>query len=171
MTEPTPPGVIPPAFSANGHGPVTAAVQQVAAAIQQLPQTLFGAMSAALQQEQAAPLRCATCMLNRLQWGVQHGPAFAAAEAAFKAAAEEMAGRAAEDQVPLNPSAYVPEHLQPGGASAPAPINPGVVMIGGSLYCASHIPGAPGMPGQSPLLVAQANLPGLMAEMMRGRAA
>jgi len=153
---------LPPGLSQNGHGPT-------ARLMEALPQMLFQAVTAALQQVQVttAPLPCATCFLARLQWGASHAAEFREAERAYAAAVAEQEQKDPQDRVALDPASFAPDSLQ----SAP-PLQGGTVMVGGTLYCAQHIPGAPGMPGTSPLLIAQAHLtPGMLSEMTRGRAA
>lgn len=165
---------LPPGFSPNGHGTQAAqignAVGQVLA--EQLPRILFGAVAAALQQVlpqcpvTVKPLHCATCMLERLRWAAAHGTEFRAADEAWRAAVAEQEGKPPEDRVPVDPAAFIPGQLRAG---AP-PVQDGTVMIGGTLYCMQHVPGAPG-PGASQLLVAQAHItPAMMAEL-RGHAA
>lgn len=161
------PAPVPPAFTPNGHGPLTQAAGQIAAAVQALPQALFQAVAAALAQQQVTvrQLPCATCVLERLKWGDRHRAALAAADEAYAAAAAQMAARPPEDQAPVSPLDYLPAELKPGGPQEPPGIADGAVLAAGTLYCPEHVPGAPGRPGaRPPLLVAQAGLtPGMLA--------
>lgn len=157
---------MPPGFSLNGGRTPMAALAG------QLPQMLFQAMSAALRQVPAKQLPCAQCYLEQLKWGAVHAADVARAEEAFQAAAAEVAQRAPEDRVPLDGLGFLPERLRPGSPGGPPAIAEGAVMVSGTLLCAGHIPGAPGRPGQSPLLIAQGALPdGTLAQFLRGLAA
>lgn len=172
--EPVPPSVppadqMPPGFSPNGHpGPMTAAVQQVTAALQQLPQMLFQAAAAALAQQQVTVkhLYCATCLTERLKWASAHTAEMRAADVAWRAAVAEMEARAPEDRVPVDPAAFIPPHLQAGPQ-----ISEGAVMIGGTVYCPQHVPGVAGQQGAGQLLVAQAHITPALLAQMRGNAA
>lgn len=169
-----PPGQLPPGFSPNGHAsPSAQAVQALAGMISQLPQMLYNAVGQALQAPVTVKqLTCATCRLERLKWGAQHGAAIQAAETAYQAALATMAARAPEDQVPVNGMEFVPEQLRPGGDQGPPFMHDGTVMVGGTLLCDEHIPGAPGQPGKRPYLIAETALPqGTLAQFLRGQAA
>lgn len=169
MTNPeAAPGQVPPGFSPNG------GKTAVAALIEQLPQMLFQAVAAAFQQVPVTvrPLRCATCVLEQQQWGHRYSAEVAAAQAALQAAAAEQEQRAPEDRVPLNGLGYLPERLRPGGEQGPPPLQEAAVMVGGTLLCADHIPGAPGQPGKRSFLIAQGSLPdGTLSGFLRGLAA
>jgi len=120
---------------------------------------------------QAAPqYHCATCLADRLNWEIAH-------EADLRASVDQMqiAGQAMQPDDPrraeLNPFMFLPTHLLP--SQDPADPHPeavpvpqtGVTMAGGTLYCASHVPGVnrPGVdrPAEAPkrpLLVATTTL-------------
>lgn len=156
----------PAAFTPNGHTPV-------AVLIQQLPQMLAQAVAAALGQVPVTTkkLPCATCMLARLQWTAGHAAEIAAAEEKLKAAAAEMEAKDPADRVPLNPVSFLPEHLRPGGNQAAPAVQDGLVLIGGTLYCLQHVPGADGQPGKRPFLIAQGALSSQMLAEIRGTTA
>ena len=175
--EPVPPpvppaGQLPPGFSPNGHPTAAQAVQAMTAVLEQLPRMLYAAVAQAIQSPVTVrQLHCATCRLARLEWGSRHGAEFAQAEGAYQAALAEMAQKAPEDQVPVNGMEFLPGHLRPGGPQAAPDLHDATVMIGGTLLCDDHIPGAPGQPGKRPFLIAQAGLTPSMMAQMRGQAA
>jgi hypothetical protein len=158
------PGTVPPGFTHNGNGPM----ERMAAALEQLPQMLYQALSAALQQTQVTTRRlpCTTCVMARLKWASDHSAAITAAEEALKAAMAGQAARAPQDRVQLAPGAFLPEQLRPGGDQAPPPLQDGLVLVGGTLHCLEHVPNAPGQPGARQLLVAQGALsPAALAQI------
>src|SRR5580692_2148996 len=109
----------------------------------------------------AREYHCATCLIERLNWEAAH-------EADLKASVDQMqiAGQAMQPDDPrragLNPFMFLPPHLLP--SQDPADPHPdaipvpavGVVLIGGTTYCAGHVPGVngPGEAPKRPLLVA-----------------
>lgn len=143
----------------NGHGsafrPDAAALigKAVASALQEtFPQMLFQALASVLTQVPVhavtQQLRCAGCMLARLEW-----------HAAYRAECEE-AERQFAALPPGDPRQgqagfleFLPEHLRPGaGPRGMPPVADGVVMLNGSVWCTEHIPGAAGRTGR--LLIA-----------------
>jgi hypothetical protein len=59
-----------------------------------------------------------------------------------------------------------------GSATAVQEMADGIVMAGGSLLCAEHVPGMQQQPGRKPFLIAQGALtPSLIAEVMQGQRA
>jgi len=121
-----------------------------------LPPMLAQALDSATPQ-----YHCATCLIGRLNWEIAH-------EADLKASVDQMniAGQAMQPDDPrrdqLNPLMFLPPHLLPSqDPDDPHPdVIPvpavGVVMVGGTLYCAGCVPGVnrPGDAPKRPLLVA-----------------
>jgi hypothetical protein len=173
-----PPQQVPPGFGANGRTPSAQALRAVAAALEQLPQQLFQAVVQALSQVQVSvkPLPCATCMLARYTWFSMHARELAEAEAAYKAAVEALPGDDPRRGL-IQALSFLPASLQP--SPDPASPNPeampglaeSAVMVGGTLYCAAHHPGAQQQPGRKPFLIAQGALSAQMLAEMRGSAA
>lgn len=166
--EPVPPatppaGQLPPGLSPNGHPTPTAQLMQ------QLPQMLAQAMAAILGQIPVTvkQLFCATCVLERLKWGSAHAAEMTRAEEAFRAAAAAMEARAPQDRVPVDPAAFIPPHLQ-GGPQ----VSEGAVMVGGTLYCLAHTPGAGAAAGgRKEFLIANAPLSAALIAEVMGQAA
>ena len=135
---------VPPGLRLNAAKLIGQAVAEaVAQAIGQgLPQMLVQALTQALRDQ----YYCATCFVERLNWETAH-------DADLKAAVEQMqvAAQAFPPGDPrlahLSPFMFLPPHLLP--SQDPADPHPdaitdpaaGVVMIGGTLYCARHAPG------------------------------
>jgi hypothetical protein len=168
---------VPPAYTPNGHTPSAQALQAVAAALRQLPQQLFQAVSAALQQVPVSvkPGPCGTCFTARVGWFTSHSAEIAKAEAAFQAAVNALAPDDPRRGL-VQPLSFLPAALQP--SQDPAKPNPqampalaeGVILIGGTWYCAQHVPGLPQQPGK--LLVASTVIPqGMLGQLFRGQAA
>lgn len=176
----TPPGA-PPGFSQNGSTPMVQLLhelpgllnQAVALALQPLPAIMYQAFRQALGEAlQTTPLTirndpCVTCFTARITWSTVHADEIARVIAAYQAAAEAMAQKPPEDQVPVNELDFLPEHLHPGAEQGAPPIQDGVLMIGGTRYCTDHDPNAPGKPGAKPYLIANAGLTPSMLSALR----
>jgi hypothetical protein len=170
-----PPQQVPPGFSPNGHPATAKVVEQL---IGQLPQMLFQAVAAALSQVQVTvkPGPCGTCFTTRVSWFTVHSAEIARAEAAYQAALSELAPDDPQRAM-IQPLSFLPDALQP--SPDPAKPNPqampglteGVIVIGGTWYCAGHVPGVQQQqPGK--LLVAETMIPqGMLGQLFRGQAA
>jgi hypothetical protein len=145
----------------NGNSPTSPARQTadgVSAIAGMLPQmaqafgTLLGQLPMAIGQAVRVPRQlCAPCVLARLGWEHKHEAEMAAASEGYQQAAEE----ATRLGVPMQqaPEAFLPEPLRPGQPDGMPQPQPGITMVGGTLVCAEHVPGAPGKPGAKKLLV------------------
>jgi hypothetical protein len=158
MTEqPETPQQIPPALAQNGHTPS----QIMIALLEQMPQMLFNAMTAALERATVctAGYKCADCVAARWAWAAAHKTQTEAAYAAYMQAMTELAalpGDGPRRAAAPDFTVFLPPALQPGGAEQMPGIADGEVMVNGTVKCANHAPGAPGTQGGSRLLVAQA---------------
>ncbi|HLK72258.1 MAG TPA: hypothetical protein VKU77_01280 [Streptosporangiaceae bacterium] len=161
------PGQVPPGFSPNG------GVTPMAALVQQLPQMLFSAVAAALQQVPVTvrPLQCARCITAQMQWAAVHVAAVRKADEDMRAAAAAQDRLPPEDRAPLDPLGFPPEELRPGGKDGVPQIMEAVTMDGGAMVCAGHMAGVAGHAGHSPLLVAQASLSPAGLMQLAGRTA
>lgn len=111
-----------------------------------------------------AQLKCATCLATRLAWMTANAGPLKAAEAQMITIASAMA----EDdprRAQLNPLMF----MAPGSPPAP-PVQDGLTMHQGSLYCPVHFP-MPAQPGRKEILVVQGALSSsLIAEVMKSAA-
>lgn len=123
----------------------------------QLAQAFSGMLSRLPQAvAQSIPRQlCAQCVIIRLTWEGKYAQAAAEASAEYQRAAGQ--GAAAGVPVP-GPEAFLPEHLRPGQPEGMPLPQPGITIVGGTLVCAGHVPGAPGKPGAKTLLVANGPL-------------
>lgn len=163
---------VPPGFSPNGHTPTRTLIEQ-------LPQMLFQAVAAALQQVPVQvvvkPGPCGTCFTARVGWFTGHSAEIARAEAAYQAALSELAPDDPQRGL-IEPLSFLPAALQP--SQDPAHPNPlampglaeGVIMTGGTWHCAQHVPGIQQQPGK--LLIAETVIPqGMLGQLFRSQAA
>lgn len=143
----------------------------VAEAVGEMLPPLLGQALSSVTRE----YHCATCLIERLNWEIAH-------EAELRASVGQMqiAGQAMQPDDPrreqLNPFMFLPPHLLP--SQDPADPHPdaipvpavGVVMVGGTLFCAGHVPGVnrPGDAPKRPLLVATATMNPAMSGQMGG---
>jgi hypothetical protein len=187
--QPQPPQV-PPGFSPNGgKTPLMALTEQLPqmladafgqALTEQLPQMLSNAVAAALQQVPVQvivkPGPCGTCFTARVGWFDAHPAEIEKAQAAYVAA---VSGLAPDDpqRGMIQALSFLPASLQP--SPDPAKPNPqampglaeGVILIGGTWYCAQHVPGVQ-QPQSGKLLVAETAIPqGMLGQLFRGQAA
>lgn len=143
-------------------------VAAIAGMLPQLAQ-MFGSALAPLPQAtgqavaQVIPRQlCAQCVITRLAWEGKHEQVLAGVSASYQQAAEE----AAKLGVPVQgPEEFLPEALRPGQPEGMPVPQPGITIVGGTLACAAHIPGAPGKPGAKPLLIVHGPL---SASMLAG---
>ena len=148
------PAPVPPGFSPNG------GKTHMVMLLEQLPQMLFQAVAQALQQVPAQRFKCDTCVALRIAWVTTH-------QAELQAANEAMAGLPPGDPRQGNPLPFLPE-----GTPPPPNVFDGMVMVGGSVKCADHIPGVSTQPGRKEFLIANGPLSSaLIAEAMGQRAA
>jgi hypothetical protein len=157
----------PPAQTPNGHHAFQPDAAQLIghAVAKALGETLPPMLAEALRSV-TPEYHCATCLIERLNWETAH-------EADLRASVDQMqiAGQAMQPDDPrraeLNPFMFLPPHLLP--SQDPADPHPeaipvpavGVVLVGGTTYCAGHVPGvnrAEDAP-KKPLLVATTVLP------------
>jgi len=172
---------VPPGFSPNGHPtPAAQALQALTAALEQLPQMLFGAVVQALQQVPVQvivkPGPCGTCFTARAGWFAAHAADLAKAEAAYNAAVSELAPDDPRRGL-IRGLSFLPPALQP--SQDPARPNPqampdlaeGVILIGGTWYCAGHIPGAPQAGHRKEFLIAHGPLSSALITEVMGQPA
>lgn len=176
---PGPPATPRAPHTANGHGaayePDIAGLigASVATAMSRvIPQALASVLSQ-VPVRTVPYLKCVTCVTARIMWVAGHGPELQAASDAMNAAAAEMP----QDHPMrgnLNAAMFLPPHLQPSQDPANpnpqgiGPVNDAMVMAGGSLYCADHIPGIQQGGGRKEFLIAHAPLSsGLIADVMK----
>jgi hypothetical protein len=132
---------------------------------QHLPQMLFQAVAAALQQ---VPVRtitqermCATCIVNRIAWENLHR---AEMEQAMEAAAHAAGVQPGSQQAAqLDLAAFLPPGLRPGERGGLPGVSLAVTTWQGTECCPVHIPGV--QAGRSPLLIANAAMsPAMLAQ-------
>lgn len=166
------PGGIPPQGSAevpahtgNGvppglrGGTAKVAAEAVAEALgQHLPQMLFQAVVAALQQ---VPVRtitqerlCATCIVNRIGWENLHHADMEKAMTAAAQAAGVQPGTMQAAQ--LDFTVFLPERLRPGQPKGMPDVRQAVTTFQGMETCPMHIPGI--QAARSQLVVATATM-------------
>jgi len=164
----------------NGHPAPTGQAARIAQAVSQalaetLPNLIGGALYHVLSQVQVRTpqLQCAECQLARMQWLARHDGKLKTAHQAYMAAVSELAPDDPRRGM-ISPVAFLPDELKPSGDPAnPNPqaipdLNDGTVMVGGTLYCAGHMPGAPDQASKRPYLIANANMsPAMLAELAR----
>jgi len=137
--------------------------------VMMLPQLLAQSLADVLRQipVRTVPLNCATCQINRMVWTVRHDRELKAAYEAYAAAMTELAEDDPRRRM-LNPVSFLPARLQPSGdpekpnTEGLPPVEDGIVMVGGTLYCGPHAPGAPEQASRRQILVANGNLTGSM---------
>lgn len=155
---------VPAAFNGNGHSSparqTADGVTAIAGMLPQMAQAVAGLLSqlphAVAQAARAPQQLCAQCVTARLGWEHQHGQEVAGASARYQQAASEAAARGVPLQEP--PESFLPERLRPGRPDGMPQPQPGITIVGGTLVCAGHVPGAPGKPGARPLLIANGPL-------------
>lgn len=123
-------------------------VTAIAGMLSRFPQSL----ASVLQQVpvQTRQHLCAPCVIARMTWNVAHEAGWV--EAARQAEAQQAAFAAATGLAPgdprlsqPDPAQFLPAHLQPGGGPAAMPsVEIAVTTVGGTEYCAMHVPGRPG---------------------------
>ncbi|MGH8921016.1 MAG: hypothetical protein ACRD0H_22235, partial [Actinomycetes bacterium] len=162
-----------PALTGQTARTAAAVEAAVAPLFGQLPQMIGQALYQVLSQVpvQTVRLNCAECVLARLRWTTAHDADLKVAYEKYAAAMAELPEQDPRRQM-LTPVVFLPPHLQPSPDQAePNPeglpgIAAGDVMVGGTLYCAEHMPGAPSKASKRPFLIAQGALtPGLLAEL------
>lgn len=170
-----PPQQVPPGFSPNGHPtPAAQALQALTAALERLPQMLFQAVAQALSSVQVTVKQppCGTCYVTRAAWFAQHAAELAQVEAAYRAAVETLPEGDPRRGL-IQAVSFLPERLRP--SQDPSQPNPqgipdlaeGAVMIGGTWYCDSHVPGVQQAGARKEFLIANAPLTSaLIAEVM-----
>lgn len=162
-----------PAHTGNGvppglrGGTAKVAAEAVAEALgQHLPQMMFQAVAAALQQ---VPVRtitqermCATCIVNRIGWENLHRAELEAAMDAAALAAGVQPGTQQAAQLDL--AAFLPQGLRPGERGGLPGVSQSATTWQGTECCPMHIPGVQAA-GRSPLVVATAGMsPAMLAQ-------
>lgn len=181
--EPAGPGGIPPQGSAeipahttNGVPPglkpgnaAKLAAEAVAETLgQHLPQMLFQAFAAALQQVPVQAVIqqhvCCTCIINRIGWENAHRSEMEKAmeDAAHAAGVQPGTPQAAQ----LDLAVFLPEHLRPGGRAGMPDVRQAVTTFGGTEVCPMHIPGV--QAGGSQLIRATAAMSPAMLGQLAG---
>jgi hypothetical protein len=164
----------------NGHPAPTGQPAKIAQAVAQalaevLPNVLGGTFYQVLSQTpvRIAQLPCYECKLARMQWLVRHEQKLQVAHQAYMTALSQMAPDDPRRGM-ISPVAFLPPELKPSGDPAnPNPqampdLNDSTVMVGGTLYCDPHMPGAPDQVTKRPYLIASANMsPAMLAELAR----
>jgi len=159
---------VPPGFRG---GTAKVAAEAVAEALgQHLPQMLFQAVAAALQQ---VPVRtitqermCATCIVNRIAWENLHR---AEMEQAMEAAANAAGVQPGSQQAAqLDLAAFLPPGLRPGERGGMPNVLQAATTFQGTGCCPMHIPGV--QAARSPLVVATAGMsPAMLAQFAGAR--
>jgi len=161
-----------PAQTPNGdHPPRPDAAKLIGQAVaeslgQHLPQMLFQALAAALQQVTQQHF-CATCIISRVMWENSHRADMEKALAAAAQAAGAEPGSPQAGQQDLTP--FLPPALRPGERNGIPAVGQAVTTSQGTDLCAAHLAQAAGIqPGRSQLLVATATMNPAMLGQLAG---